>query len=92
MPPDPGVTRFAKVRCPKCRYLMNAAGTPDGSPGVPQLGDLVACIRCGAVMFWGETGPRGMTEREMADLVADPITMHRLALLVRKIHLLRQVQ
>lgn len=79
-----------ECNCLQCGHKMNASGSADGAPHLPEPGDLVLCIRCGAVMMHADDMTvRGMTDEEMDELVADKETMDELAKNVKRIHLMR---
>jgi hypothetical protein len=82
--------RIPECKCLDCGHKVNASGSTDGSPELPGPGDLVVCIRCGAVMVHADDmSLRGMTDAEMDALVADTETMNELAKNVRRIHIMR---
>lgn len=86
----PDYRPIPECNCLKCGKKMNASGSTDGSPHLPEPGDLVLCIKCGAVMKHADDMTlRGMTEQEMDELVADTETMDELAKNVQRIHIMR---
>jgi hypothetical protein len=92
MPDDPGVTRVRETRCLNCGKRLDAVGTSDGSPGQPEDGDPVACIKCGEVMaFDGSGGLRGFTEAEIEELIKSPV-MDELARLTQRIHFFQRAK
>lgn len=36
--------------CPTCNYLTDTAVTPDGTPVMPEPGDVSVCIQCGEIL------------------------------------------
>lgn len=85
-----GVKQIPESKCLECGYKVNASGSMDGSPELPGPGDLVLCLKCGAVMLHAEDMRlRGMTDKEMDELTADQETMNELAKCVKLVHILR---
>lgn len=87
---EPGILKFQASKCLECGARMNAAGAPEHFGELPKPGELCVCSKCGAVMkFSDDLTPRGMTEEEMAELIADTETMNELAGHVARVHLFR---
>lgn len=36
--------------CPTCGYLTNKASAADGTPVMPEAGDVCICIKCGEIL------------------------------------------
>lgn len=84
--------KIPECHCLHCGHKMNASGSTDGSGVLPQPGDLVLCIRCGAVMKHADDMTlRGMSDAEMDELQADTETMNDLAKYVQRIHIIRHI-
>jgi hypothetical protein len=80
------VTRIPPAKCLQCDSRLNALGALEGEPQ-PEPGSLIVCIRCGAVMMASDDlTPRGMTDAEMDEVLADRATMDDLARLVARVH------
>jgi hypothetical protein len=47
--------------CPKCGYVINAAGLVGGGEGRPEIGDITGCMACGQRLVYGA----GMQVRTM---------------------------
>ena len=63
------VTIHNATLCPACGYVMNAAGTSDGSPGRPSPGDICGCMACGQpLVYEAFMQVRSMTQEEYAVL------------------------
>jgi hypothetical protein len=89
----PDIAKIPESHCLECGYLLNASATADGTQQLPSPGDLMVCMKCGAVMLHaGDLSPRGMTDQEMDDLIADTETMNEIAKVVKRIYLIRQIQ
>jgi hypothetical protein len=87
---EPGIVKFKESPCLECGAKLNAAGSPEHRGALPNPGELLICIKCGAVMmFADDLTPRGMTEAEMDALTADAETMDELARTVARVHLFR---
>lgn len=63
----PGTSRLAPQPCPACRRSLDAASTLDGAETAPNLGDLTACLYCGARLRFGV----GLVLEPTAELDAD---------------------
>lgn len=89
-----GIVRVPEHRCLNCGARLNAIGVHgQGLPAeMPEPGDPVACMRCGAVATWEDGEIRGFTDAEMDALIADTERMDELARLVKGIHFLRGAQ
>lgn len=86
----PDIRKLPECHCLQCGHKMNASGSVDGSLDLPEPGDLVLCLKCGAVMKHADDmSVRGMTEQEMDELIADTETMDELAKNVQRIHIMR---
>ncbi len=87
---DPAIRRVKETRCLACDTRLDAIGAPgeQGTP-VPDPGDPVACIRCGAVMTYENGALRGFTEKEMDELERDPEAMSELGHMVKGIRFLK---
>lgn len=89
----PDVVRVPESRCLNCNAVQDALGTGDERiEARPEPGDVVVCIKCGAVMRLDDKlRLRGMTEAEMDELVADRQWMDAVARMVQKIHFMKHV-
>jgi hypothetical protein len=75
------ITRTPECNCLHCGYTLDATGPTSNEEQSPlSPGDLVLCIRCGAVMmFADDLTVRGMSTEEMDKLCSDRETMNHLA-------------
>jgi Zn ribbon nucleic-acid-binding protein len=86
----PDVRKIPECKCLFCGHNMNASASVDGTLNLPEPGDLVLCLKCGAVMKHADDmSVRGMTDEEMDELIADTETMDELAKAVQGIHFIR---
>lgn len=87
---EPNIAKIPESLCLKCGYRLNASATADGSQGLPDPGDLMVCLKCGAVMVHADDlSPRGMTDEEMDQLQSDTEAMNELAKAVKNVYLVR---
>jgi hypothetical protein len=68
--PAPKTVRMAKMTCPSCGKMLDAASDLSGSK-TPRHGDLTVCIGCSAVLlFTGTMGVRAPDTDELAGIYA----------------------
>jgi hypothetical protein len=87
MNPQPQATRTPESHCLNCGYKLDAA-TGVNHDDRPRPGNLLICFRCGAVMKFDDgLKPRAMTEKEQAEIHADPQLMEFLDKVTQKIRM-----
>lgn len=68
---NPETTRTPECQCLHCGCKLDSVTGADGNR--PRPGSITVCMRCSAVMkLDDELKPRGMTDAEVAEIVADP--------------------
>jgi hypothetical protein len=89
----PDIIRVPESACLNCGHLLNALGTGDlNVEAKPEPGDVTVCIKCGAVMKLDQDlRPRGMSDQEMDELVADREWMDEVARVVQTVHFIRAI-
>lgn len=89
-----GVRKIPETHCLHCGYGMTAAATAEpGDDSLPGPGDVVVCMKCGAVMkFADDMTVRGMSDAEMDELTSDREWMDNIAQVVWAVHFVRAVQ
>jgi hypothetical protein len=87
------IIRVPDSACLNCGKPMNMLGT--GDPNIeakPEPGDVTVCIKCGAVMKLDQNlRPRGMSDQEMDELVADREWMDEVAKMVHAVQFVRKI-
>lgn len=84
---DSQTTRTPESHCLICGYKLDAA-TGLGHDEGPRPGSITICFRCGAVMkLDDELKARAMTEKEQAEIHADPQLMEFLNRVTQKIRM-----
>jgi len=81
----PEVEWITESRCAGCGARLNAVSTTNpGEAAMAEPGDLTVCTRCLAVMqLDDDLRPRGLTDAEMEELMADRDRMEELARMAR---------
>ena len=84
--------RVPYSRCLACHKRVNTLGTGNRAVAAkPEPGDVVVCIRCGAVMRLDKKLKlRGMTQKEIDEITRDREWMDRVAKMVERVHLLKK--
>lgn len=86
--------RIEETKCLACGHTINRVGCFDDEAQLPpEPGDLVLCIRCGAIMALADDkhSVRPLEEEEIEELVADPDTIQELSEKVARIHFVRHM-
>jgi Zn ribbon nucleic-acid-binding protein len=90
---SPDVRKIPQSHCLQCGYKVDASASTDGSKALPAPGDIVVCMKCGAVMKHADDmSLRGMSDQEMDELTADTEFMDEIARAVQKVHFVRHAQ
>jgi hypothetical protein len=89
----PDIARVPESVCLNCGAPLNMVGTGDANvEAKPEPGDVTVCIKCGGVMKLDENlRLRGMSDREMDELVADREWMDQVARMVQRVYFVKRL-
>jgi Zn ribbon nucleic-acid-binding protein len=87
---EKGVRKTPLSHCLQCGYKLNAGSSVEQPGLLPGPGDVVVCMKCGAVMKYADDMTvRGMSDAEMDELINDKEWMDAIARVVQRVHFIK---